>query len=114
MGRAIWIPSSYVFTRKFEELPLVAATVGNERFYAGLLSGEYTVEYDADGNWHFGGLTLDLDNQRWGKDAKGHAVALDPDEDEALILMIYNALERNYSSYIEEWVFEELAEQAAA
>jgi hypothetical protein len=114
MSQAISALNRFSFTRKFEEVPLVHTTVAGERFYAAMLSGEFEVEFDMDGNWQFGGLWLDLDNLGWGANAKGQIIPLDPDKDEELIFLLYNALMRNYETYIDAWVSEELDERAAA
>jgi hypothetical protein len=114
MAQANFALSRLSFTRKFEEVPLVHTTVAGERFYAAMLSGEFEVEFDVDGNWQFGGLWLDLDNIGWGVNAKGHTIPLDPDEHEELILLLMQALMRNYETYIDAWVSEELDERAAA
>lgn len=114
MAQALSIHHTSTLTRKFEELPLYREILAGERFFGGMIDGEFTVEYDANTNWQFAGLSIELDNLRHGNHAKGRTVELDPDHDEALMLVIYNALQRDYSDNIDAWVMEQIDELQAA
>ena len=115
MPKVISLHHTSTLTRKFEGLPLHREIVGGERFFAALMDGEFTVEFDAStADWQFAGLSLELDNLRHGIHAKGRTVELDEDHDEALMLVIYNALERDYSTNIDAWVMEQIDQLEAA
>lgn len=113
MSQVLTFPSSFVLRKPFEDLPLVTLfTASREAWHTGYVSGEFeiTVSYH-DGDWHFSDLWVSADNRKMAPDARGGLLNLDADVDERLFLALLDALENAYTTRIDEWVEEELAEE---
>jgi hypothetical protein len=98
-------------TRKFEELPLLIKYVDGERMKALRLDGEFEVAVDvATRDWHICDISILVDNGRHGAAARADLVPLDADE--ALHLLILDALVDRHGDWIEEQVAIEIGERA--
>jgi hypothetical protein len=113
MPRADTIPTTFTIRKPFEELALVTLfTDSGEAWMTGYVSGEFEVTVSQiDGDWHFSDLWISADNKKMGEDARGGLIHLDGDADERLFLAILDALENQYTTYIEEWIELEFLEE---
>jgi hypothetical protein len=113
MSRADTFPTTFTIRKQFEDLALVTLfTASGEAWMTGHVSGEFEITVShVDGDWHFSDLWILADNLRMGKEARGGLIHLDADADERLYLAILDALENKYTTYIEEWIDESLAEE---
>jgi hypothetical protein len=115
MPRADTFPNTFCLRKPFEELPLFSFSTDKqgETYRTGYISGEFevTVSY-LDGDWHFSDLWISANNGKMGAEAKGELLRLDADVDERFFLMVLDVLEARYTTRVEEWIEDELAEAA--
>jgi hypothetical protein len=113
MSQVLTFPTSFTIRKPFEELALVTLfTASGEEWMTGLVSGEFEVSVsNIDGDWHFSDLWISADNQRMGEEARGGLIHLDGDVDEELFMKLLDALEDQYTTYIEEIIDEAFAEE---
>jgi hypothetical protein len=107
--RAAFVPSTFVFSRKFEELSLFVQSTGPGQpvWRAGRIDGEAEISFDHTGDWWVSDLWIKADNGRCGPEARGKAINLDPRDQ--LWLMIIDSLESGYRDQIEESIDAEFA-----
>jgi hypothetical protein len=108
------IPTTFTIRKQFEDLALVTLfAASGELWMTGHVSGEFEIAVSQiDGDWHFSDLWILADNLRMGPEARGGLIHLDADADERLYLAILDALENKFTTYIEEWIEEEFAEES--
>jgi len=113
MPRADTIPNTFTIQKPFEDVALVTLfTSTGEAWETGHVSGKFEITVsNVDGDWHFSDLWISASNMKMAPDARGGLVHLDGDADERLFLTILDALENQYTSYIEEWIEEAFLEE---
>jgi hypothetical protein len=108
MARATQIPTGFSFRHKFEELPLFWLYTGGEAWRGARLDGEFEISADGPGDWWISDLWISLDNGKIGPEAKGSLVNLNADDDERFYLLVLDAIDHKYASYIEERIADEM------
>jgi len=110
MARATRIPTGFSFRHKFEELPLFWLCTGGEAWRGARLDGEFEISADGPSDWWISDLWLSLDNGKIGGAAKGTLVNLSADDDERFYLLVLDAIDHKYASYIEERIADDVTE----
>lgn len=99
------------FTHKFEELPLFWQYENAVAWRGGLMDGEFEVSVYGPTDWVITEVAVACDNGKCGAEAKGKLIHLNADTDERLYLLVLDALDHKYASYIEERIAEEADER---
>ena len=111
MARATSIPTPFSFRHKFEELPIFHQFTAGTVWRTGRIDGSFDVSFDASGDWVISDIWIETDNGRFGPEAKGLCINIDPDAHEGFYLLALDAIEAQYKSLIEELIGEELTER---
>jgi hypothetical protein len=106
MARATRISTGFSFRHKFEELPLHWHYANAVAWRGGLIDGEFEVSFEGPGDWFISDLSIEVDNGKIGEEAKGRLLQLDADTDERFYLLVLDAIDHKYASYIDERIAE--------
>lgn len=103
--------TAFSFTHRFEELSLFWQYSDATAWRAGRIDGQFEVAVDRAGDWIITEVAICVDNGKIGAEAKGHLMPLDADADERFYLLLLDAIDHQYASYIDERIAEEAAER---
>lgn len=99
------------FTVHFEELPLFWQHADAIAWRGGLMDGEFEVSVYGPTDWIITDVAVACDNGKCGAEAKGKLIALNADTDERLYLLVLDAIDHKYASYIEERIAEDAGDR---
>jgi hypothetical protein len=111
MPKADTVPTRFALSHKFEELAVFWHFHNGTPFRTGLIDGEFEVSFDHTGDWHISDLWISADNGRIGPHAEGRIFPLNAKTDERFFGLVMDALAAQYTTRIEDWIADELAEQ---
>jgi hypothetical protein len=110
MERSSTTPSTFSFTKPFEQLPLFSTFVNGERLSAALVDGTFEVTASTvDGTWWLSDIWLEVENFKMGTSNRSAQLNLNADTDERLYLSILDSLTEAYCDLIDEEIADELA-----